>query len=526
MGFRRCAEVTRSLHERTYEDYLELGILTAVDWNFSERDIGSSKKLLLPEPLQASNESRILDMMPPSSIKAYLLSWYLPRNELLMSDRTVGSSFSAEWLNMLKAATASPTPDSECRSIAVAAMNTSAAQNASKNQQCIRTSWRAPLPAHTPTKYVQFQRAEASYWDSRIREVESSTTPQSTALVFDCSPLAAHVTQKLVLELQSKLPGGLKNRPVILIGDTENASKVLPFLDAAAVVSPCSPLSRVGIGSLQSVSVGYVRGDADVKKSAEGCMYAALHYLKEKQVSYIITRLGATDRLVAALASEACRIAALHVPIETIDGAAKNMLGMVVGPFELMDFYGTERVLRMVSHSPTTLPSENSPSVVINALTQMKDSGFLGNGSRRGGFYIPDEVGLFAVNQQVYRTFLSKKPEVDEVADRLQFALIRECCEMLMDGTLASAADANLLSVAIGFPESRGGVLACADEMGIDRSLEKMNGLARAFGASLRPNQLLSSMATNKQNFSGLTSSAIEVSRKIQKLTLHQSQKK
>eukprot|EP00658_Telonema_sp_P-2_P071581 TRINITY_DN60827_c0_g1_i1.p1 TRINITY_DN60827_c0_g1~~TRINITY_DN60827_c0_g1_i1.p1 ORF type:complete len:178 (+),score=46.96 TRINITY_DN60827_c0_g1_i1:153-686(+) len=171
-------------------------------------------------------------------------------------------------------------------------------------------------------------------------------------------------------------------------------------------------------------------------------------------------------------------------------------------------------------------PSENSPSVVINALTQMKDSGFLGNGSRRGGFYIPDEVGLFAVNQQVYRTFLSKKPEVDEVADRLQFALIRECCEMLMDGTLASASDANLLSVAIGFPESKGGVLACADEMGIDRSLEKMNGLARAFGASLRPNQLLSSMATNKQNFSGLTSSAIEVSRKIQKLTLHQSQKK
>eukprot|EP00658_Telonema_sp_P-2_P027229 TRINITY_DN21065_c0_g1_i1.p1 TRINITY_DN21065_c0_g1~~TRINITY_DN21065_c0_g1_i1.p1 ORF type:complete len:308 (+),score=68.44 TRINITY_DN21065_c0_g1_i1:349-1272(+) len=73
MGFRRCAEVTRSLHERTYEDYLELGILTAVDWNFSERDIGSSKKLLLPEPLQPSNESRILDMMPPSSIKAYLL---------------------------------------------------------------------------------------------------------------------------------------------------------------------------------------------------------------------------------------------------------------------------------------------------------------------------------------------------------------------------------------------------------------------------------------------------------------------
>lgn len=54
-------------------------------------------------------------------------------------------------------------------------------------------------------------------------------------------------------------------------------------------------------------------------------------------------------------------------------------------------------------------------------------------GVNRRGFYVPDDVGIFVVNQEVYRTYLSKNPTVDEVVNRLQFALVREYCEILIE---------------------------------------------------------------------------------------------
>ena len=357
-------------------------------------------------------------------------------------------------------------------------------------------------------------------------------------IMLDCSPEAAPATLKLIAQLQSRLPRGLGSMRVVLVGDWTHAGAMLSLLDQAAIISPSSPLSRDDIGTLQEI-VGVTRDGDENSPAAQRSLAAAIQYAGAYAIPHLATKGKASERLIAALAVEACRICSLQCDPTEVDFAATHLLGMTAGPFQLMDFYGTDRVLAMVETSPSTPIVEQQPVVARGALAAMVGAGYLGAESTRGGFYhytgglakasehlrnnssgsngssSSSSLPLLAVNQAVYRTFLLQRPTPDAIAERLRLAMARECAAMLLDGTLATAADANLLTIAIGFPHTKGGVLAAIDATGVAKARDTMRAQAESFGPSFLPNQLWETMLSKRKSFATLDAATLELARKL-----------
>lgn len=151
--------------------------------------------------------------------------------------------------------------------------------------------------------------------------------------------------------------------------------------------------------------------------------------------------------------------------IATIDWSLKEIGGFKMGPFELMDFIGhdvnyvvTETVFTAFYFDPRYKPSLTQKRLV--------EAGYLGRKSGRG-FY------NYAENAAVVKP-TEDKAKAQQIFDRVLVMLINEAADALFLN-IASAKDIdNAMTKGVNYPK---GLLACADEIGINWCVEKLDEL-------------------------------------------------
>ncbi|EAN92286.1 hypothetical protein, conserved [Trypanosoma cruzi] len=372
---------------------------------------------------------------------------------------------------------------------------------------------RRALPSLPSRRFVTFRGEEMQQWDEKMKAL-SSAKDDCAAVLLDCSQRFINATAQIVASHQDILV----NVNVVLIGEEHVARPIISTLPCSVVVSCASPYRVSALGRLQEVRV--FAQDSCSSEASETALNAALTYLQTQDSPYVVSRGSSSKRLIAALATEACRLTQ-HCDVACIERVATDVLGLFVGPFHLIDYFGPAMVIRMLEETNNMNTQGNPllvdllPAIAHHALNGMLNDGYLGVDSRRGGFFSYREDGTaIAPNAEVLRRYFSRPLSDTEVADRLLAVVVNECCEMILSGCVRSATDANVLTIAaIGFRETTGGALALADKAGISALVQKMEELSNWHGPHLRPSSLLKCMAHSKVSFASLSDAMIQSAR-------------
>ncbi|EKG03868.1 hypothetical protein TCSYLVIO_005074, partial [Trypanosoma cruzi] len=372
---------------------------------------------------------------------------------------------------------------------------------------------RRALPSLPSRRFVTFRGEEVQQWDEKMKAL-SSAKDDCAAVLLDCSQRFINATAQIVASHQDILV----NVNVVLIGEEHVARPIISTLPCSVVVSCASPYRVSALGRLQEVRV--FAQDSCSSEASETALNAALTYLQTQDSPYVVSRGSSSKRLIAALATEACRLTQ-HCDVSCIERVATDVLGLFVGPFHLIDYFGPAMVIRMLEETNKMNTKGNPllvdwlPAIAHHALNGMLNDGYLGVDSRRGGFFSYREDGTaIAPNAEVLRRYFSRPLSDTEVADRLLAVVVNECCEMILSGCVRSATDANVLTIAaIGFRETTGGALALADKTGISALVQKMEELSNWHGPHLRPSSLLKCMAHSKVSFASLSDAMIQSAR-------------
>lgn len=180
--------------------------------------------------------------------------------------------------------------------------------------------------------------------------------------------------------------------------------------------------------------------------------------------------------------------------METIDFAMKEIGGFKMGPFELMDFIGhdvnyvvTESVFTAFYFDPKYKPSLTQKRLV--------EAGYLGRKSGRGFYMYTNEV----VTPSAVEGQINNKELVKSIFERVIVMLINEAADTLFLN-IASAKDIdNAMTKGVNYPK---GLLAWADELGIDWCVNKMDELYNEYHEDrYRCSPILRRMAKNGSTF-------------------------
>ncbi|RNF06950.1 3-hydroxyacyl-CoA dehydrogenase [Trypanosoma rangeli] len=403
--------------------------------------------------------------------------------------------------------------ETESESIFSEVVHTTPAINAANVYALGRQMKRRVLPLLPSRRLVTFRAEEMQNWDDKM-EALSSAKDDCAAVLLDCSQRSIAATAQMVHARQDLL----RRANVVLIGEERVARPIVAMLPCTVVVSCASPYRVSALGKLQEVRL--FSQDSCPAEASDTALTAALTYLQAQDNPYVVCRGSCSKRLVAALATEACRLTQ-QCDVACIERVATEVLGLLVGPFHLIDHFGPATVCRMLDETNNMNAQGNPllvdclPAIAHHALQAMSTDGYLGVDSRRGGFFSYRADGTtIALNAEVPHRYFSRHLSDTEVADRLLAVVVNECCEMILSGAVRSATDANTLTIAaIGFRETTGGALALADRAGISALTHKMEELANWYGPHLRPSSLLWCMAHSKVSFASLSDAVVQSAR-------------
>lgn len=205
------------------------------------------------------------------------------------------------------------------------------------------------------------------------------------------------------------------------------------------------------------------------------------------------------NRLLGPYLGEAGRLVEEGVPIDAID-AALRAFGMPMGPCRLLDEIGLDVARHAGGEMAAALGDRLAPSEVVDRLI---DDGRLGRKNGRG-FYLYEEGRAKGVDPAVAALFGPAGAEVpaSRIRERCLWPMVNEAARALEEGIVASA---DLLDLAMimgtGFPPFRGGPLRWADDEGLARIHEGLNGLADELGERFRPAPLLARVAEQRGTF-------------------------
>lgn len=160
---------------------------------------------------------------------------------------------------------------------------------------------------------------------------------------------------------------------------------------------------------------------------------------------------------------------------KTIDHAIKTEGGFRMGPFELMDFIGndvnytvTETVFEAFYYDPRYKPSFTQK--------RFSEAGYLGRKSGIGYYEYDDNGKKRKVEAEDNHAFA--KADSNAIFERILVMLINEAVDALF-WNVASADDIdNAMTKGVNYPK---GLLAWADEKGIDWCVEKMDALYNTY---------------------------------------------
>jgi 3-hydroxybutyryl-CoA dehydrogenase len=172
----------------------------------------------------------------------------------------------------------------------------------------------------------------------------------------------------------------------------------------------------------------------------------------------------------------------------TIDWAMREIGGFRMGPFQLMDYIGndinytvTETVFTAFYFDPRYKPSFTQK--------RMMEAGYLGRKSGRGYYNYSTDTPNANEDRE-----LGKK-----ILWRILAMLINEAADALFLN-IATKEDIDLaMTKGVNYPK---GLLAWADEIGIENVLQQLESLQAEYGEDrYRPSPLLKRMATTNQTF-------------------------
>lgn len=158
----------------------------------------------------------------------------------------------------------------------------------------------------------------------------------------------------------------------------------------------------------------------------------------------------------------------------TIDHSLKSLGGFRMGPFELMDFIGndvnytvTETVFTAFYFDPRYKPSFTQK--------RFSEAGYLGRKSGKG-FYDYDANGRIVIPSDAKESQDEKLAQ--QIFDRVLVMLINEAADALFLN-IASAEDMDIaMTKGVNYPK---GLLAWADEKGIDWCVDKLDALYKEY---------------------------------------------
>ena len=171
-----------------------------------------------------------------------------------------------------------------------------------------------------------------------------------------------------------------------------------------------------------------------------------------------------------------------------IDEAAVQF-GFPMGPFTLVDNLGFDVCREVVNVLLDAYGSRMAPAAIWERLYALKRYG-----TKSGaGFYLYGERAgqpdpdLERVIAELCR---SRQPTAFSI-HRLVLPMVNEAIRCLEEH-VCTAADVDLSVIAgLGFPQSKGGILHYADEVGLDAVLKELEQLAKAHGERFWPSPLL-----------------------------------
>jgi 3-hydroxyacyl-CoA dehydrogenase/enoyl-CoA hydratase/3-hydroxybutyryl-CoA epimerase len=208
------------------------------------------------------------------------------------------------------------------------------------------------------------------------------------------------------------------------------------------------------------------------------------------------------NRILAPYLSEAVRLLEEGCRIEQVDSVMTDF-GMPVGPLALLDDVGIDVAAKggatLAEAFPERLPVAGNFEILLH-------QGRLGRKTGRGFYRYrgtkrekPDPEGIVAVRRGAAPSDLHP-PEVIEA--RLLMPMINEAAFCLEDRIVAEPSKVDLAMIfGTGFPPFRGGLLKYADDLGIDRVVNRLEDLAERLGARFSPSPLLRTMAESRKTF-------------------------
>jgi 3-hydroxyacyl-CoA dehydrogenase/enoyl-CoA hydratase/3-hydroxybutyryl-CoA epimerase len=208
------------------------------------------------------------------------------------------------------------------------------------------------------------------------------------------------------------------------------------------------------------------------------------------------------NRILAPYLSEAVRLLEEGCGIGQVDSVMTDF-GMPVGPLALLDDVGIDVAAKggatLAEAFPERLPLAGNFEILLH-------QGRLGRKTGRGFYRYrgtkrekPDPEGIVAVPRGAAGPDIHP-PEVIEA--RLLMPMINEAAFCLEDSIVAEPSKVDLAMIfGTGFPPFRGGLLQYADDLGIDRVVNRLEDFAERLGARFSPSPLLRTMAGARKTF-------------------------
>lgn len=194
---------------------------------------------------------------------------------------------------------------------------------------------------------------------------------------------------------------------------------------------------------------------------------------------------------------------------EAVD-AAMTEWGMAMGPISVADLAGLDVGYKARQALPEDKRGDPRSYRVPDALVE---AGRLGQKSG-AGFYLydpdtraktPDPEVQAIIEREAKALGIERREiDADEIVERLIYALVNEGMRIVEEGIAQRPGDIDVVYIyGYGFPAWRGGPMHYADEVGLDKVLERINEFRERFGGAWEPAPLIEKLVAEGRSLAG-----------------------